>query len=141
MPMRSILLAPVLLLACSSAPDGRPDRPAGDFLYSAMSATGQPLLTGHLRVAFPTDSTLTGTWTIAWLPGADTTAPVGPQVGSGVLLGSRSGDLFVVQLNPTYADNNVALLAVPTTDGYSGQWEWSTLAGPASGGAFLATPE
>jgi len=136
--MRPLLLAPALLMACSSAPDDNAAPRTGGFHYSALSASGQPLLTGHLEFTFTDDSTVTGSWVIAWLPAADTTLPVGPQVGSGVLVGLRSGTTLRIQLNPTNADHNVALQAVPSAGGYAGQWEWTTFTGPRSAGTFVA---
>jgi hypothetical protein len=139
--MRPSLLPLVLLMACSSAPGDFAALRPGGFHYSAESATGQPLLTGRLQLDFADDSTFTGTWNIEWIPGADTTTPVGPQVGSGELVGLRHGTTLLIQLNPTNADHNVALQAVPRGDGYSGTWEWSTFSGPRSSGRFVAARE
>lgn len=139
--MRILLLIPLLLLGCSRAPDEVAGLRSGAFSYSARNAAGQPILTGRLELAFPSDSTVTGTWTITWVAGADTVAQVGPQVGSGSLVGSRRGDTLLIQLNPTYADNNVSLFAAPNAEGYAGSWEWSTISGPASGGAIMMAPE
>jgi len=139
--MRTLLLTSVLLSACSNDPVGRSTLPSGGFHYTAMSPAGTPVLTGRIRLAFPDDSTITGTWTIAWLPGADTTTPVGPQVGTGDLFGSRSGDALWIQLNPHNADHNVGLRALATTAGYTGEWEWVTFTGPHSRGSFAARAE
>lgn len=136
--MRALFASLGLILACSGAPADSSAPRIGSFRYSALSATGQPLLAGHIEFAFPDDSTLTGTWAIAWLPGADTTEQVGPQVGSGVLIGAYRGGTLLIQLNPTNADNNVALQAVPSAGGYAGHWDWITATGPRSGGAFVA---
>jgi len=139
--MRPSLLPLLLLMACSSATSDFAALRPGGFHYSAASATGQPLLTGRLQLDFADDSSFTGSWKIDWLPGADTSAPVGPQVGSGVLIGQRRGTTLLIQLNPTNADHNVALQAVPRGGGYSGTWEWSTFSGPRSSGRFVAAPE
>jgi hypothetical protein len=139
--MRPFLFPLVSLMACTGAPvDPTALRTVG-YHYSARSATGQPLLSGHLELGFPDDSTLRGTWVIAWVPGADTTIAVGPQVGSGDLVGSRRGDTLLVQLNPTNADNNVDLQAVVGADGYAGRWEWITITGPRTAGTFVAAPD
>ncbi|MEO8635709.1 MAG: hypothetical protein ABI587_10580 [Gemmatimonadales bacterium] len=135
---RLSLFATLLLAACSSAPAGIAAARGDGFQYTARSAAGQSLLTGRLQLAFPDDSTVTGTWTIAWVPGADTTMEVGPQVGAGILTGSRSGDTLRLQLNPNMADNNVGLRAVRTAEGYAGEWEWVAFTGPRSGGSFVA---
>jgi hypothetical protein len=107
--------------------------------YSAASAQGAPLLAGSLRLEAHDDSTVTGTWAIDWVVGADTTAPVGPQVGSGTLSGQLYGDgSLALNLNPLYADNNVVLYSEVTTTGLSGQWTWSGFAGPLASGRFSA---
>jgi hypothetical protein len=112
---------------------------SGEVHYSAMSARGTPLLVGSLRLLAHDDSSVTGTWVINWVAGADTTTPVGPQVGSGTLSGRQYGDGSVaLNLNPLYADNNVVLSAAVTTAGLSGQWTWSGIAGPITNGRFSA---
>jgi hypothetical protein len=137
--MRTLLLALLLLLGCADVPAGVSLLRSGELRYTARGATGEPLLGGQLELTVADDSTVRGTWTIGWLPGADTTLPVGPQIGSGELTGTRSGDTLRIQLNPGYADNNVGLLAIVDASGYSGQWEWSTIVGPRSGGSFAAS--
>jgi hypothetical protein len=137
--MRAVLIASGLLVACSTAPATFTAR-SGTFHYIAMSQ-GKPVLTGRLHLTFPDDSTIVGPWAIAWLPDADTTVPVGPQVGTGNLVGARSGDSLMIQLNPGNADHNVGLVAGAAAAGYRGKWEWVTFAGPRSGGIFSAIPE
>lgn len=107
--------------------------------YSASSLQGTQLLSGALRLAVHADSTVTGTWQIDWVAGADTTAPVGPQVGQGTLSGRQLADGSVqLNLNPFYADNNVFLSATVTVAGLSGDWSWSGFAGPIANGRFQA---
>lgn len=108
--------------------------------YSAASAQGAPLLAGSLRLVVHDDSTVTGTWAIDWVAGADTTTPVGPQVGSGTFSGQLYGDGSVaLNLNPLFADNNVFLNASATVAGLSGAWSWSGIAGPLASGRFSAS--
>lgn len=139
--MRAIVCILPLLIACSDSPSGVSSPPSARFRYLAYAAGGQPLLTGELAFASPDALTLTGTWTIAWLPGVDTTTLVGPQVGTGAFMGSRRDKALLIELNPLNADHNVALQAEPTTHGYAGQWEWTTLTGLRAAGRFTATPE
>ena len=114
------LLALALLLGCAGASTETAASRAGGFRYVGRSPAGVPVLTGRIALAIPDDSTVTGTWAIGWIPGADTTLPVGPQVGSGTLVGHRMGDTLLIEMNPNWADNNVALKAFPTADGYTG---------------------
>ncbi len=139
--MRVLLFAALTLVACTAGPAETAALRAGGYHYSARSAAGQPLLDGRLEIRSVDDSTLRGTWEIAWVAGADMSADVGPQVGSGTLTGSRRGDTLLIQLNPTYADNNVVLQAVSSADGYAGHWEWNTITGPRTAGPFVASVE
>jgi len=134
------LLCGTSLAACSGG-GVEPLRPvqSGALYYRASSAQGVPLLAGRLTLAAHGDSTVTGSWVIAWVAGADTTAPVGPQVGSGTLSGRQFADGTVqLNLNPLYADNNVVLSATVGITGLSGVWSWSGFAGPIATGRFQA---
>lgn len=138
--MRNAMLASALvaLVACSTYPIAPAPTGPGEYRYAARSAEGASLLVGTLELTFPDDSTVTGTWTIKWVLGADTTTEVGPQVGSGTLAGTRSGLMLSLDLNPGHADHNVFLQGTPTADGFEGDWHWSTFAGPRAAGAFAA---
>jgi len=137
-PARTLPLALLLVAACSTDPGPSAAVRSGAFRYTARSASGEPLLTGRIELDFLDDSTVTGRWTIAWLPGADSTAPVGPQVGTGELAGIRVGDTLLLQLNPNNADHNVGLEATRAGSGYTGRWEWVTFTGPRAAGLFSA---
>lgn len=107
--------------------------------YDAFTDQLRPLLSGTLDLVVHEDSTITGSWTIAWVPGADTTTRVGDQVGSGALTGRLWSDTVVVlDLNPGYADNNVTLGGACTVNGLAGTWTWSGIAGPMTHGRFTA---
>lgn len=134
----SVICALLLCSACSGGPSAPAAMRAGGFAYSASTPAGDPILNGRISFEFTDDSTVTGTWSITWVEGADTTLEVGPQVGSGLLVGTRHGDTMMIQLNPNYADNNVGLVAVPTAKGWRGEWEWVAFAGPRSRGPFTA---
>ena len=112
----------------------------GQLRYRATDTQGAALLTGGLRLVAHADSTVTGTWSIAWVAGADTATSVGPQVGSGTFSGRRLSDgQLEINLNPGYFDNNVFLTADRTVNGFSGSWSWSGLPGVLSRGGFSAT--
>lgn len=137
---RHALLVAALVACSTNGVDPRGSLKSAVLHYSAVSAQGVPLLAGSLRLAIHADSTATGTWAIDWVAGADTTARVGPQVGSGTFSGQLLADGSVqLNLNPLYADNNVFLNATVTADGFSGQWSWSGLPGTLSSGRFTAT--
>jgi len=137
--MRLFLLPLAALLACSNAGDTEGQLRTGTFQYTARSAGGQVLLVGQLTFTETADSTVTGTWNIRWAPGADTTSLVGPQVGSGILVGLWQGSALLFDLNPGNADHNVLLQAYPRPGGYAGTWDWTTFNGPRITGTFVAT--
>jgi len=107
--------------------------------YTAARAHGMPVVAGTLQLVAHDDSSVTGTWQIDWVVGADTTDSVGPQVGSGTTSGRLSADGSIgLDLNPLFADNNVFLDGAVTTAGLSGTWTWSGIAGPIATGRFDA---
>jgi len=133
-----VVCAGVLVAACGG--DSVAPLQGGILRYRASSAQGAPLLVGSLTLEVHADSTVTGSWRIAWVAGADTTAAVGPQVGSGALSGRQYADgSLQLDLDPLYADNNVFLSATPVVTGLSGSWSWSGFAGPLAGGRFTLT--
>ena len=139
--MRLAIVLSLLLLACASTSEESAGLGTHSFRYSALSSEGKPLLTGQLAFRFIDNSTVAGTWTIGWADGADTTAVVGPQIGSGLLVGTRRGAMLAIQLNPDYADNNVGLEAIRTSRGYAGHWVWTAITGPRTSGRFAAERE
>jgi hypothetical protein len=111
---------------------------SGSYQYLAHDKAGTLLLEGTLVLARLDDSTLTGTWVIHWAPGADTTQPVGPQVGDGVLHGIHTGNRWHLTLTPGWADNNVDLVGVAQERNLAGAWAHSIITGPYTGGSFQA---
>ena len=140
------LLLGCLVTACGGGTGGPTAQQhagdAGELQYVARATDDTPILEGRITLRFHSDSLVSGTWSIGWVPGADTTQEVGPQVGAGQLAGSRIGrDSFAIDLNPGFADNNVILTAVRSADGVTGTWYWATFAGSRGGGRFTAKRE
>lgn len=137
--MRYALLVAAVVACSTNGVAPRGSLKSAMLRYNAASTQGVPLLAGSLSLTIHEDSTVTGTWEIDWVAGADTTARVGPQVGSGAFSGQQFADGSVqLNLNPLYADNNVFLSATVTRDGFSGAWSWSGIAGPIAAGRFTA---
>ena len=134
------LLCVSVVAACGGAGiDALGTLQTGQLHYRASNALGVPLVAGTLRLVVHGDSSVTGSWSIDWVAGADTTAPVGPQVGSGTFSGRLLSDGSVqIDLNPTYVDNNVFLAGDVTTGGVSGAWTWTGFPGVISMGRFTA---
>lgn len=110
--------------------------------YSVASAAkpNTVLIRGTWDFQIAADSAVTGTWSAAWLDGADRDAQVGPQVGSGILSGRLLSDgSLSLGLNPDLVDNNVWVEVRPES-GSIGTWTWSTIAGPWSNGPFRLDP-
>ena len=136
----------VAMLACSGAPGTQTTAPRLEdfrdtYTYRAFHQDGRLLLTGTLTFDVRDESTIGGSWSIAWAPGADTTAVVGPQVGEGQLVGTLRRDAVRIALNPGWADNNVDLAAEQrTADRIAGQWSHSTILGQVAQGRFELRP-
>jgi hypothetical protein len=140
--MRSSLAFAVLtLVACRyEGPQPIQDNSMvdGSLAYEASSLAGKPLIRGRLNIDILPDSSIVGTWTADWAPGADRTVEVGDQIGRGTLRGRQTAEGGYIVLNPGYADNNVILLPTATDRGFTGTWYWSTNAGPRTQGRFTA---
>lgn len=113
----------------------------GVFSYSAYSTGGKKVLEGEIELFLGTDSVVSGVWSIRWVPGADTTLKVGPQVGEGVAIGYRTAEGVVLSLNPMNADDNVVLRSIVEGGGVTlaGRWTWLGFPGPLADGRFVAT--
>jgi len=140
--MRRWFLASIVLgtAACSDASEAF-EFSDGTLRYEATTTVGLPLLEGELRLRYPTDSTVAGTWSIRRLPGADPSLEVGPQVGTGTLIGIRDGHTLNLDLNPNWADNNVMLTGEAAAGALRGRWTWSAFTGPRASGRFTAEPD
>jgi hypothetical protein len=105
-------------------------------VYSYSAYAGDALVVrGDITLGVDPDSTITGTWRLARVPGSDTTVVVGPQIGKGTLVGRLDSDGAWVDLNPGWADNNVFLdLPRDSTLPRSGSWSFSTIVGPVASG-------
>jgi hypothetical protein len=140
--LRLTALAAVLGWGCGGGTSGQILAPRledlhGGFEYRAFDDPGRLLLVGSVTLEMKADSSIAGTWEIRWAPGADTTAVVGPQVGTGTLAGRFGAEQTAIDLNPGWADNNVFLIAREAGDGeLAGRWQHSTFIGPVAEGRF-----
>jgi len=149
------LVVPFMLAAataCDDAPAG-PETPAclpgvsqpaaiaGTLDYAAWSDSGTRLLEGVLAIAPQPNQHVSGTWSIHWAAGADTANAndIGPQLGSGDLIGVVQDTTVLVDLTPSFADNNVELLGCVTAAGFAGTWSHVGIAGEIAHGPFTAT--
>lgn len=105
------------------------------YSYKGYNADGSLVVTGTMILAMSADSSVSGTWTFDAVSSGD---KVGPQVGSGRLVGSMQNATISINLNPGWADNNVFLFGTFAPDRFSGKWTWDTFAGPTASGMFDA---
>lgn len=155
-PTRSVFiaLAACVCLACRNAagdPDPQPfpdcgagllseGPPAtGVYAYAACDSAGQLLLLGQLTLSVAPSGSVEGSWHIDWVPGADRSTEVGPQVGGGTLAGSVHGTQVTLTLNPGWADNNVLLTGTWGSGGGGGSWSYVAFTGPRAAGPFAAS--
>lgn len=131
---------------------------SGSYRYVTTTAAGEPLLEGTLTIVFGDDTipdedsdqggacchwTISGTWESRWIPGADSTLDIGPQVGSGelrgaILHGEEQEGRLLLDLNPYFADNNTGFNAARVGDRLVGTWSWTAFDGPRTSGGFTA---
>ena len=105
------------------------------YSYSGYNSKGLLLVVGSMTLALTDSQIVSGTWTLQCVSEGEN---VGPQTGSGTLMGSIQGTRVEVNLNPGWADNNVFLSGSIDKDRFSGTWMWSTFVGPTSEGKFEA---
>ena len=82
-----------------------------------------------------TDSTITGSWDFSAADGFSE-KEIGPQIGTGKLVGIIKAGKIFINLNPGWADNNIYLNADYFIDQFEGSWLWSTFIGPSASGSF-----
>jgi hypothetical protein len=148
----STAFALVLLLSsgCDGARDvdGSPSVPAGAMSYRGYDDLGRLIVTGWIDLDIPNSQDgspvppdFDGTWSFRALANTDR---IGPQSGSGVLVGWFTDNGVVVELQPGQVDNNVRLVGTLTAGGpapmrYEGDWRWMTLTGVRATGTFRAS--
>lgn len=144
MPTLRFLPLLALIVACDNGPASDPLQLAGgrQFGYAASTASGAPLLIGSLSLRWsdegPDGGIVVGTWNIGWAPGADTTLKIGPQLGSGQLVGTVDEGGVLLDLNPGSKFEYVRLSARVAKGAMYGDWEWTQVVGPGSSGNFHA---
>jgi hypothetical protein len=116
----------------SPSPGGIP----GTYSYKGYNADGSLMVTGTMIFVVASDSSVSGTWTFVAVSSSD---KVGPQVGSGRLVGAMRNGTVSINLNPGWADNNIFLVGTLGPDRFSGTWTWATFAGPTASGMFDAS--
>ncbi len=103
--------------------------------YSAYNANGDLAVNGTITLTTIDSSSVSGTWLLLAVIPSD---KIGPQTGTGKLVGSIQKSSISINLNPDWVDNNVFLQGTVSPDSINGRWMWSTFIGPTAEGEFKA---
>ncbi|HWT02624.1 MAG TPA: hypothetical protein VN256_20405 [Pyrinomonadaceae bacterium] len=110
--------------------------PLGEYQYTGYDEGGAKVVEGRLSITSRKGDELKGTWELKQTGGPQR---IGPQVGSGDLVGSVHGTEVALNLNPNINDDNVNLRGKVEGKSYKGTWSYSGFAGVISSGRFEAT--
>ncbi|MFO7889564.1 MAG: hypothetical protein R6V04_04420 [bacterium] len=102
--------------------------------YVAYDSTEIKVAQGMLLLNFE-DDIINGEWDIKAVGSAQN---IGPQIGSGNLVGSYSSDSIWVELQPQMCDNNLQLKGRLKDNSLAGQWIYISFIGPTNSGTFTA---
>jgi hypothetical protein len=144
MLLRSVPCLIVLALSCSLVSctdngdplvsDLQPGFPV-NYDYRGFDAKGSLVVAGTMSMTATDTTSVSGTWAFE---GVSLVDKIGPQVGSGRLVGNIQQTTISINLNPGWADNNVLLFGTIGSRRITGRWTWVTFAGPTTEGTFEA---
>jgi hypothetical protein len=139
MPFLIVLAVSFSLVACTDTGDPvvsdlQPGFPV-NYSYRAFAANGSLVVAGTMSLTATDTTSVTGTWAFEGISLID---KIGPQVGSGRLVGNVKETTISINLNPGWADNNVQLLGTIGSHRITGTWTWVTFVGPTTKGTFEA---
>lgn len=103
--------------------------------YTGYDTSGVAIVKGELRLNYEDNEKISGDWHLIRLSSA---GQIGPQTGSGNLIGGYESDGFWIELQPAYIDNNVQLTGSRDDTQLNGKWIWITFAGITNHGTFTA---
>jgi|SRR5918911_4303054 hypothetical protein len=112
--------------------------PLGEYQYVGYDEGGAKVVEGRLSLTSLDGDRLKGNWELKQV---GEPKRIGPQVGSGELVGTVRGTEVLIDLNPNMNDNNVNLSGKVEGKRYTGTWSYSGFAGRISAGTFEATKE
>jgi hypothetical protein len=145
-PYLIILALGCYVLACSTPNNIEQKKPfpVGDYQYTGYDESGAKIVEGQLsitsvesrRIQAEESIQLKGNWL---LNKVGNQKMIGPQVGSGQLIGSIiKGELYL-NLNPNISDSNVILKGTIEGKRFHGTWSFNGYAGAINQGTFEAT--
>jgi hypothetical protein len=124
----------------SSCEDGGSDTgvgpaPSGAYQYASYDTNGTAVVRGWLTFAWQDSNHITGEWNLEKIGNPQ---GIGPQFGTGKLVGSFFEGKLVIELNPQFRDNNLQLVGTLKTGDYRGEWFWISFVGVSGRGTFEA---
>ncbi len=109
--------------------------PKGAYAYTGYDSTGVEIVHGWIKINFDDRTNISGEWELDKIGNPQN---IGPQVGSGNLVGSMVNDQLHLNLNPQYMDNNVILTCPYSDQKLTGKWFYIGLPGGINYGSFVA---
>jgi len=109
--------------------------PAGAYAYTGLDSTGVKIVTGWIKIVFDDSTHISGEWELDKIGNPQN---IGPQVGSGNLVGSMVNNQLHLNLNPQYKDNNVFLICPYDDQKLTGIWNYAGFPGIINYGTFVA---
>jgi hypothetical protein len=145
-PYLIILMLVCYVLACSapkSIGQAKPF-PVGDYQYTGYDKQGSKMVEGRLsitslekvRIQSEEQTRIKGNWQLDRVGRQE---QIGPQVGSGDLMGSIIKGELLIDLNPNISDSNVNLRGTIEGTRFHGTWSFNGYAGAINQGTFEAT--
>src|SRR4029079_15104271 len=107
----------------------------GSYEYSGYDEAGKKVISGRLNLTEIKGQDTKGKWELKQVGKA---GKLGPQVGTGNLVGQVESNQVNINLNPDWNDNNIFLSSKFAKGELRGDWHFSTFAGAASKGTFVA---
>ena len=109
--------------------------PDGAFAYTGFDSTGVEIVRGWIMFDFDDSTSISGDWELDKIGNPQN---IGPQVGSGNLVGSMVNDQLHLNLNPQYKDSNVFLICPYDDQKLTGKWNYAGFPGVINYGSFVA---
>jgi len=135
----ALLVVSFSVLACSSASNATQQPkpfPLGDYQYTGYGSNGDKIVEGQLSITSIESDRLKGEWQLNKVGDAE---KIGPQVGTGNLVGENSKGEIYINLNPNMADNNVRLRGKIEGNRFHGTWSFDGESGAINKGTFEAS--
>jgi hypothetical protein len=136
MKIKILSLFVFLICSCKEKEPITASGPGQTFCYKSFDLNHNLIVQGWLEIKFEDSGKISGTWNLQKL---DNTENIGPQVGTGELVGGIiNKDSIWIELNPQYKDNNLQLCGKYRSPSITGKWLWISFIGITNQGYFYA---